>query len=77
MSASLRARVKNGRILVDEPTDLPDGTELDLVAVEEDSLDAEEQGRLQRALEGAFDELRAGKGIAGDKVIAALRHRDP
>jgi hypothetical protein len=28
---SVRARVRNGRLVVDEPTDLPDGTELDLV----------------------------------------------
>ncbi len=28
----VRARVKNGRLRVDEPTDLPEGTELLLVA---------------------------------------------
>ncbi len=27
----VHARVKNGRLLVDEPTDLPEGTELTLV----------------------------------------------
>lgn len=77
MSASLRATMNNGRIVVDEPTDLPEGTEPDFVAADEDSLDAEEQGRLQRALEGAFDELRAGSGVPGNKIIAALRQRDP
>jgi hypothetical protein len=29
---TVRAHVRNGRLIVDEPTDLPDGTELDLVA---------------------------------------------
>lgn len=29
--SSLRARADNGRLLLDEPTDLPDGLELDLV----------------------------------------------
>lgn len=29
---TVRARVRNGRLVVDEPTDLPDGTEIDLVA---------------------------------------------
>jgi hypothetical protein len=27
---TVRARVKNGRLVVDEPTDLPEGTELEL-----------------------------------------------
>jgi hypothetical protein len=73
MSTALRARVHNGRILVDEPTDLPDGTELDLIAAEEDSLDAEDQARLHAAIEAAYEELREGQGIPGDKVITALR----
>ena len=29
---TVRAYVRNGRLIVDEPTDLPDGTEIDLVA---------------------------------------------
>ena len=47
---SLRAYVKDGRRVVNEPTDLPEGTELDLVIAEEDALDAEDQARLQAAL---------------------------
>jgi hypothetical protein len=31
MKTPVRARVKNGRLRVDEPTDLPEGTELYLV----------------------------------------------
>jgi hypothetical protein len=31
---TVRARVRNGRLVVDEATDLPDGTELELVADE-------------------------------------------
>ena len=30
---NVRARVRNGRLIVDEPTDLPDGTEVELIAV--------------------------------------------
>jgi hypothetical protein len=32
---SVRGRVRNGRLVVDEPCDLPEGTEIDLVAEEE------------------------------------------
>jgi hypothetical protein len=31
MKMTVHARVKNGRLLVDEPTDLPEGTQLMLV----------------------------------------------
>lgn len=29
---TVRARVRNGRLIVDEPTDLPEGTEIELMA---------------------------------------------
>jgi hypothetical protein len=41
---ALKARVVGGRFVIDEPTDLPEGTELYLVAVseeDEDRLDIE------------------------------------
>jgi len=46
---ALKAHVENGRIIVDEPTDLPDGTELYIVAVDEeleDRLDVEAANRV-------------------------------
>jgi hypothetical protein len=33
----LKAHVKNGRLVLDEPTDLPEGTEVDLVPHPESS----------------------------------------
>jgi hypothetical protein len=72
---TVRARVKNGRLVVDEPTDLPEGAEVELAAVE-DELDDDDRARLHAALDAADDELRAGKGIPGEQVIAALRRRE-
>jgi hypothetical protein len=46
---ALKAHVENGRIIVDDPTDLPDGTELYVVAVDEeleDRLDVKEADRV-------------------------------
>jgi hypothetical protein len=37
---TVRARVKNGRLVVDEPTDLPEGTEVELAPVDDDLGDA-------------------------------------
>jgi hypothetical protein len=44
---SVRARVRNGRLVVDEPTDLPEGTEIELVA--EESSDADVAKRLRES----------------------------
>jgi hypothetical protein len=68
----LRARVKNGRLLLDEPTELPDGTEVNL-AVLDDDLDDEDRARLHAALEASEEEFKAGKGIPAAEVIAELR----
>jgi hypothetical protein len=35
MPMTLRARVTKGRLVVDEPTDLPEGTEVELVSIEQ------------------------------------------
>ena len=64
----LRARVKNGRLLLDEPTDLPDGTEVNLAV-----LDDEDRARLHSALRASEEEFKAGKGIPAAEVIAELR----
>jgi hypothetical protein len=69
---TVRARVRNGRLVVDEPTNLPEGMELDLAVVDDD-LDDEERSRLHAALDAADHELREGKGIQGEQVIRALR----
>lgn len=77
MSLTVRARVKNGRLTLDEPTDLPDGAEVELVAVVDGDLDPrDDRARLHDALDAADDELRAGKGIPGAPFLAALRRGD-
>lgn len=68
----LRARVKNGRLLLDEPTDLPDGTEVDRAVVDDD-LDDDDRAALHAALEASEEEFSAGKGIPAAEVIAGLR----
>ena len=69
---TVRARVKNGRLVLDEPTDLPEGTEVELASID-DELDDEDRARLHAALDAADDELRAGKGIPGERIVAAPR----
>ncbi len=72
----LRAHVHNGRLLLDEPTDLPEGTELTLVvADEEDELDDAERERLHESLRRSMAQARAGQVIDADKVVDRLLSR--
>ena len=61
---------------MDEPTDMPEGTVLELVADDEgDDLDEAERAALHDAIERAMDTARAGKVRAAADVLAELRHR--
>lgn len=71
---AVKAYVKNGRLLVDEPTDLPDGTELYLEPVaRDDEMDDEERARLHRALDEADKEFEAGEFVSEEEMWAAVR----
>ena len=69
---SLKAHVKNGRLLLDEPTDLPDGEVMELMPVD-DGLAAEERAALHAELDASIAEAKAGKLIDADVVLAELR----
>jgi hypothetical protein len=72
----IRARVKNGRLILDEPTELPEGTVLDLVVDDEgDDLDENERRALRAAIERSVQELDAGKGRPAEDVLRDLRKR--
>lgn len=58
----LRARVEKGRIVLDEPTTLRDGTVIELVADDEgDDLTEEERQALHSALSASWKSAEAGK----------------
>ena len=70
----IRARVRNGRLVVDEPTDLPEGTVLDLVVDDEgDDMDDTEREALNASIALALDAVRAGKFRPAADVVAELR----
>ncbi len=79
---ALKAQVRGGRLVLDEPTNLPDGTEVELVAVDDeglanggDDLDDEERRRLHESIERGVEDVRAGRTIDAEQVIAKLRAR--
>lgn len=77
----LKAQVRNGRLVMDEPTDLPEGEVVELVQVDEvlasggDALDDEERAALQRELAASFEAEEAGQLIDLADALADLRTR--
>jgi hypothetical protein len=71
---AMKAHVKGGRLVLDEPTDLPDGTEVELVPIE-DEFEPEERARLDAALERSRAQAKAGQLVDGDTVIGNLLNR--
>lgn len=76
MTLTLRAHIANGRLVVDESVDLPDGAEVQIAVVDGgDQLDDEDRARLHAAIEQAQDELDRGEGIPAAKFLADLSSR--
>lgn len=74
---TLKAQVRNGRLVMDEPTKLPEGTVLELtVADPGDDLDETERAALHRELAESWKEAQSGKLVAAEDVIAKLRSRE-
>jgi len=72
----LRARVKNGRLVLDEPTTLPDGTVVDLVLDDEgDDLTDGDREALHQALTRAHESIEKGNGRPASEIINELHAR--
>jgi hypothetical protein len=80
-SNPLQAVVRNGRLVLDEPTDLPEGEVVELVPVhahlndETDELDDEERARLHAAIDRGLADIQAGRTVDARGVIEKLRAR--
>ena len=72
---ALKAQVRGGRLVVDEPVDLPEGAEVELTIVEDDDFDPEERARLDAALDAGIAAARAGDLVDADEVIRELLAR--
>jgi hypothetical protein len=69
---ALKARVENGKVIVDETTDLPDG-EIYLLPVSPDALmDDSERSALDKELEKAMDDEEAGRLVDSKSLMDRL-----
>ena len=73
---TIKARVQGGRLLVDEPTELPDGTELELLALDPgDWLDDTDRAALHDALQESEADVVSGRVVDAAEVLRDLRRR--
>lgn len=70
----LKARVHKGRLLLDEPTDLPEGEIVELVRAEDDLSD-EERAELHIALDAGIAAARAGEHVDAEVFVKSLLSR--
>jgi hypothetical protein len=71
---TLKAHVHAGRLLVDEPTDLPEGTEVDLLPLDPgDWLDESDRAALHAALRESETDIAAGRLVDADESLRQIR----
>jgi hypothetical protein len=74
--SNLLARVEKGRLVLDEPTDLPEGTVVSLVADDEgDDLTDTERQALHEALSASWQSVEAGRTRPASAILDELRRR--
>lgn len=59
--------------MVDEPVDLPEGSEVRVALVDADEMDDAERAKLEEAIEESEAELEAGLSVSEDELWARLR----
>jgi hypothetical protein len=69
-----KVQVANGRLVLDEPTDLPDGAEVEIVVLD-DELSAEERAELHASLDRALEDSEAGRGTDAWEYLKQYRAR--
>ena len=71
---ALKLQAKDGRLVFDEPTDLPDGAEIEVVEIDDD-LSVEERAKLHASLDRALEDSAAGRGMDAAEYLKLYRAR--
>ena len=73
---TIKARVHAGRLVIDEPTNLPEGTEVELLPLDPgDWLDDADRAALHAALADSNADVAAGRLVDAADVLRELRAR--
>jgi len=68
----IRTTVRNGRIVVDEPTTLPDGHEVELCVMNDDGMSEDERRRLHASIARGIRDGHAGREMELDHFMDQL-----
>jgi hypothetical protein len=72
--ANLPARVRDGHIVVDETTELPEGTKLTVMLLDsDDEMTPAERAELEAELERGRADIAAGRGISAEDLLNRIR----
>ena len=73
---TIKARVRQGRLTLDEPTDLPEGTEIEMLPLDPgDWLDETDRAALHEALRQSDADIAAGRLVDAEEILRELRSR--
>ncbi len=73
---TIKARVRSGRLVVDEPTELPEGAEIELLPLDPgDWLDETDRAALHEVLRESDADVAAGRLIDAAEILKELRPR--
>ena len=65
---TLTVRVTNGRIVVDVPTDLPEGAEVEILVLDDD-LSVQDRAALHASLDRAQDDAEAKRWVDANEFL--------
>jgi hypothetical protein len=69
-----RAHVRNGKLVLEVPTDLPEGTAVELIRPDtEDDIPPEERQAFEAALSRGMEQAERGETSSASDVLARLR----
>jgi hypothetical protein len=71
---TIKGRVTAGRLVVDEPTELPEGTEVELLPLDPgDWMDDDDRAALHEALRQSEADVSAGRLVDATEILKVLR----
>jgi len=73
----MHAQVRNGHLVIDEPTDLPEGTVVELKVVSPEDpwsdMEPDERAELEAAIEEGYRDIENGDVVDAREFLAELR----
>ena len=73
---TIKAHVRSGRLVLDEPTDLPEGAEIELLPLDPgDWLHDTERAALHQALRESDVDVAQNRLVDADEILRELRSR--